>query len=109
MKRVSSDLRQARAQKATDKDVLAGVRTALALQKTTLQRRVLNYVTEHEKLVTNKACFDAELRKYGANIDKKLGRLQASLEDEKRGAKEEKKDLKRLFLSENSLNKQSRH
>lgn len=69
----------------------------------------MSYFKEREKLVADKAGIAAEFRQYRTDIRKKLGRLQASLDDEIRRANEEEKELKRLFLFERSIKVHLRH
>lgn len=70
---LSADLKQARAQNMTDKHLLEGVKTALALQKTASQQRISNYIKECEKCVADKAAVDAKFRQYRAEMDTKPG------------------------------------
>lgn len=57
-----ADLQQARAPNATEKNLLEGIRTALALQKTASQQRISSYVEERKKSVGDKATIDVECR-----------------------------------------------
>lgn len=79
---LSADLQQALVQNTTDEDLLEGVKTALALQKTAYQQRISSRVKERRKLVANMAAIDAESRQYRPNIDIKLGWLHVLLGDD---------------------------
>lgn len=79
---LSSELQQARTQNATDRDPLEVVKALLALEKTAFQQRISAYVKKREKLVAYKGVIDVEFRQYRTEMDTKLRRLQAFLDDE---------------------------
>lgn len=60
-------------------------------------------------MVGDKAAFGAEFRQYRADMDTKLGRVQASLNDEERRASEGKKERDWPFLSKKPLKAPLRH
>lgn len=75
---------------------MEGVKTTLALQKTASQERISNYVKERENLMANNAAVDADFWQDTTDMDAKLGRLEASLDDETRRGNEEGKERKRF-------------
>lgn len=57
---LTADLQQAVAQNTTGKGLFEVFKSALLLQKTACQQRILRYVKEREQLVDEKAAIDAE-------------------------------------------------
>lgn len=57
------------------------LRAALVLQDTASHHRLFNFLSEHERLVADKAAFDVSFCMYRAHICTKFGCLQTYLID----------------------------
>lgn len=66
---------------AIDKNIFKGVTTMLDLQNKASQQRTSIFLSGREESVCNKAAVDVDFRKYKADMDFKIGRLQTSLDD----------------------------
>lgn len=91
---LSVDLQQAQAQNAINRNLLEGVKTAPASQKTASPQSISNYVKEHQKLFANKIFIDAETWQYSADMDTKLNWLQEYSDDVARRANKEEREHK---------------
>lgn len=100
---------RSKGQNEAEKSILERVWTALAMYKTASQQRISNYVSEREKVVSERASLDIAFRNYRADYDSRITRLQKTLKNKMTRAGEKASECMRLFVVENGLKAQLRH
>lgn len=88
-------------QNATQRYLLEGARTTLAMHMVPSQRCISNYVGELQKLAAESASLDVTFQNHCADFDSKISILQTTPENEKESADGEAKRRKKLFVVKN--------